>query len=46
MEMYFPGGGWLRLRRESLDGLTRYKATRGLLGWDEVVADLLGRASR
>jgi hypothetical protein len=44
MELYFPGGGWLRLRRESLDGLTRYKASRGLLGWDEVVADLLGRA--
>lgn len=45
MEMYFPGGGWLRLGRESLDGLTRYKASRGLLGWDEVIADLLRRAN-
>jgi hypothetical protein len=44
MELYFPGGGWLRLSRDALDGLTRYKARRGLLGWDEVVADLLARA--
>jgi len=44
MEMYYPGGGWLRLGREALDGLTRYKARQGLLGWDEVVADLLRRA--
>lgn len=44
MDVYFPGGGWLRLGREALDGLTRYKAGRGLLGWDEVVADLLERA--
>jgi hypothetical protein len=44
MDAYFPGGGWLRLGRETLDGLTRYKARRGLLGWDEVVADLLERA--
>lgn len=46
MDMYFPGGGWLRLGRETLDGLTRYKAQRGLLGWDEVLADLLARAGR
>jgi hypothetical protein len=45
MEVYFPGGGWLRLGRETLDALTRYKARRGLLGWDEVLADLLARAS-
>ena len=44
MDLYFPGGGWLRLGREALDGLTRYKARRGLLAWDEVVADLLTRA--
>jgi hypothetical protein len=44
MDLYFPGGGWLRLGRDALDGLARHKARQGLLGWDEVVADLLRRA--
>ena len=44
MDLYFPGGGWLRLGRAALDGLTRHKARQGLLGWDEVVEDLLKRA--
>ncbi len=46
MDLYFPGGGWLRLGRDALDGLTRHKARHGLLGWDEVVADLLRRVER
>jgi len=44
MDLYFPGGGWLRLGRATLDGLTGHKARHGLLTWDEVISDLLKRA--
>ena len=37
MDLYFPNTGWLRLRRETLDALQRYKAERALLTWDETV---------
>jgi hypothetical protein len=41
MDLYFPGGGWLRLRRETLDALLRCKARRALATWDDVMAALL-----
>jgi len=41
MDAYFPGQGWLRLRRETLDGLGRVKARRALATWDDVIAALL-----
>ena len=44
MDLYFPHTGWLRLRRETLDVLLRYKADRGLLTWDETVEHLLKQA--
>jgi len=44
MDLYFPNGGWLRLRRESLDGLMRFKATRAIPTWDAVVDTLLKEA--
>jgi len=44
MDRYFPGTGWLRLRRETLAELQRYKAATALSGWDDVVTDLLTRA--
>lgn len=44
MDRFFPGAGWLRLRRDTLDELRRYKADRALPGWDDVVADLLDHA--
>lgn len=42
MESYFPGGGWIRLSRESLDALQRFKAERALVSWDEALGELLG----
>lgn len=45
MDLYFPGSAWLRLRRESLDALQRFKALRALPTWDEAVAALLETAS-
>jgi hypothetical protein len=44
MDLYFPGTGWVRLRRETLDALLRFKTDRGLLTWDEAVEHLLKQA--
>lgn len=41
MDAYYPDQGWLRLPRETIEELTRFKSTRGLLSWDEVVRALL-----
>lgn len=41
MDLYYPNTGWLRLRRETLDALLRYKADRALLTWDETLQRLL-----
>jgi hypothetical protein len=44
MDLYFPNGGWVRVRRDTLDALQRFKASRALLGWDEVLTLLLKEA--
>jgi Family of unknown function (DUF6084) len=44
MDLYFPNTGWLRLRRETLDALQRFKAQRALLTWDETFERLLKEA--
>lgn len=41
MEQYFPGGGWLRLRRETLDTLLRYTAAQALTDPDAALQSLL-----
>ncbi|HEV7505740.1 MAG TPA: DUF6084 family protein [Thermoanaerobaculia bacterium] len=41
MDHYFPNGTWIRLQRESLDALQRFKAERALPTWDDTVAALL-----
>ena len=46
MDRYFPNSGWLRLRRETLDALLRFKARRALATWDDVIAELLRAAGR
>jgi hypothetical protein len=45
IDRFFPDSGWLRLRRDTLAGLQRYKADKALPGWDDVLADLLERAT-
>lgn len=44
MDRYFPNSGWLRLSRETLDALGRYKADRALASWEEALASLLQEA--
>ena len=44
MDQYFPGGGWLRLDRETIAALQQFKSRRAYLGWDEAMAALLKAA--
>ena len=41
MDLYFPGGGWIRLERESIDALLRFKSERGLTSWEQAITELL-----
>jgi hypothetical protein len=41
MDRYFPDSGWLRISRENLDRLQRYRATQGLQTWDQAFERLL-----
>lgn len=41
MDLYFPGAGWIRLDRDTIDALGRFKAARGLTSWEQTVAALL-----
>jgi hypothetical protein len=44
MDRYFPNSGWLRVSRETLDALTRFKAARALPTWEEAFEQLLKEA--
>jgi hypothetical protein len=44
IDHFFPGGGWLRLNRATIDALTRFKAGEAVAGYDEAIAVLLQRA--
>ena len=44
MDLYFPGGAWIRLRRESFDALHRFKGRRALPTWDDAVEALIREA--
>jgi hypothetical protein len=44
MDLYFPDSGWIRLRRDTLDAVQRYKAERALPSWDDALEHLLSDA--
>jgi hypothetical protein len=44
MDLYFPNSGWLRVRRDTLDSLQRFKASRALPTWDQALERLLKEA--
>lgn len=48
MSRFFPGGGWIRLRRDTLDRLQAFRGERAVVDWDEAVLLLLlqGTADR
>jgi hypothetical protein len=41
MDLHFPNTAWIRVRRETLDALQRFKATRALTSWDQALDELL-----
>jgi hypothetical protein len=45
MDEFFPGGGWIRLDRDTLDALARYRSARGLTSWEQALGELLAGAS-
>jgi hypothetical protein len=44
MDGFFPNSGWIRLRRETIDALTAYKADRALTSWEDAFEHLLKEA--
>ena len=44
MDRYFPNSGWVRVSRDHLDALTRFKAKRALPTWDDTIEQLLKEA--
>jgi hypothetical protein len=44
MDLYFPQQAWMRLRRDTVDALLRYKAAHAIPTWDETVTQLLSTA--
>jgi Family of unknown function (DUF6084) len=44
MDAFFPNSGWIRVSRQTIDALDRYRTDRGLTGWEEAFRQLLGSA--
>jgi hypothetical protein len=44
MDIYFPGTGWIRTERATLDKLERFRTIRGLTSWERTFDVLLGEA--
>lgn len=44
MDAYFPGFTWVRLNRETVDALQRFRSRHALTSWDAVVEALLAGA--
>jgi hypothetical protein len=44
MDRFFPGSGWIRVRRDTLDALQRFKAVRALPTWDDALEALFKEA--
>ncbi|MDX6221600.1 MAG: hypothetical protein QOD91_654 [Frankiales bacterium] len=41
MDLWFPGTGWIRLDREVISGLARYRAAQGFTSWEQTLQQLL-----
>jgi hypothetical protein len=46
MDRYFPGETWIRMRRDSIDALNRFRSEQALTSWDEAIALLIERGAR
>jgi hypothetical protein len=43
MDLYYPNGAWLRLRRDVFDRLHRYKMRNAIPTWEQTIEQLLAR---
>jgi uncharacterized protein DUF6084 len=46
MDQYFPNSGWIRVGRDTLDTLQRFRSHRGLPTWDQAFEQLLKEAGQ
>ena len=46
MDRFFPGGGWVRLQRETIDRLQAFRGRQAVVTWDEAIDQLLQAASQ
>lgn len=46
MDTHFPGSGWLRLQRETIDALAEFRAVRTLPSWDDTILAVLAAAQQ
>jgi hypothetical protein len=44
MDRYYPGDGWLRMPRRSIEALRRYRSRKALPTWEQTVEALLKQA--
>ena len=44
MDRFFPGGGWIRLDRDTIDRLQAFRGSRAVVSWDEAIELLLAQA--
>jgi hypothetical protein len=44
VDLFWPGSAWLRVRRETLDALVRFKSARAIPTWDQTFERLLKEA--
>lgn len=45
VDLYWPGGGWVRVRTDTLDALQTYKTRMGFTDWDSTFGALVGGAA-
>ncbi|MFE7978295.1 DUF6084 family protein [Streptomyces shenzhenensis] len=45
VEQHFPGCGWIRLPRDTMDALLAHRSRRALPSWEATVRDLLAQAA-
>jgi len=44
MDRFFPGGGWLRVKLDTIDRLQAFRGRAALVTWDQAIEALLERA--
>src|SRR5204862_4248524 len=45
MDHFFPGGGWVRLQRETIDRLQAFRGRNAGVSWDDAIGSLLQAAA-